>query len=254
MPPIRIHGHGPSRIIAIHGWFNDSAAFDGMLPGFDPDRFSIALPDLRGYGPRRSSSGPFNMATAAADMLAVADQLGWTRFSVIGHSMGGKAALALAVAAPERVERVIGITPVWAGPAPFDPPTLGFFRAAAGDVGTRQAILDTTTGERLPSAWLRANAERSMEISDRDAFAAYLESWAGDDFAEAASGVERPVLVIAGAHDRGVPEEVLRATWLAALAHAELAVLPEAGHYPMDESPLTLAARIIAFIDPDIPR
>lgn len=254
MPPIRVYGHGTRRIIAIHGWFNDHAAFDGMLAGFDPDRFSIALPDLRGYGSRRSSPGPFDMATAAADMLEMADRLAWQTFSVIGHSMGGKAALALAVAAPERLERIIGITPVWAGRAPFDPATLEFFRSAAGDVATRHAILDTTTGERLPTDWLRKNAERSIEISDRGAFAAYLESWAGDDFAVDASGIDRPVLVIVGAHDRGVPEEVVRATWLAALGHAELAVLPDTGHYPMDESPLALAARIIAFIEPERPR
>ena len=41
MAPCRIHGHGPVHIIAIHGWFNDSAAFDAMLAGFDPERFDI---------------------------------------------------------------------------------------------------------------------------------------------------------------------------------------------------------------------
>lgn len=252
--PIRIHGHGPARAIAIHGWFNDHHAFDGVLPGIDPERFTIALPDLRGYGSQRGSGGPYDIATMAADAIEAADALGWDSFSVIGHSMGGKAALRVAVEAPSRVDRVLGITPVWAGPAPFDPPTFGFFRAAADDVGTRQAILDITTGERLPLAWLKASAERSVAISDRDAFAAYLESWAGDDFGPQAAAIACPVLVIAGAHDRGVPEDVIRSTWLAALKQARLVFLPEAGHYPMDECPLALGGEIIAFLDSTQPR
>jgi pimeloyl-ACP methyl ester carboxylesterase len=221
-----------------------------MLAGFDPERFSIALPDLRGYGSRRSAAGPFNIATMAHDVLAIADVLGWESFTVIGHSMGGKAALHVAVMAPDRVQRIIGITPVWAGKAPLDPPTLGFFRTAAEDVGTRQAILDATTGERLPTAWLKNAADRSMKISRREAFAAYFESWAHEDFAVIASAIEHPVLVIAGAHDRGVPEEVIRSTWLTSLSNAQIAVMPEAGHYPMDECPLALASHIIGFLDP----
>ncbi|WP_342251238.1 alpha/beta fold hydrolase [Sphingomonas sp. OTU376] len=249
--PIRIHGHGPTKAIAIHGWFNDHAAFDGLLPGIDPERFTIALPDLRGYGTQRGSGGPYDIATMAEDAIEAADALGWASFSVIGHSMGGKAALRVALDAPSRVERVIGVNPVWAGPAPFDPETFGFFRSAADDVGTRQAILDITTGERLPLVWLKTSAERSVAISDRDAFAAYLESWAGDDFAAGAAMIGCPVLVIGGAHDRGVPEDVIRATWLASLKDVRLVMLPEAGHYPMDECPLALARAIIGFLEPN---
>ena len=58
-----------------------------------------------------------------------------------------------------------------------------------------------------------------------------------------------PVLVIGGAHDRGVPEDVIRSTWLAALKQARIVVLPGAGHYPMDECPLILAREIIGFLD-----
>lgn len=254
MPPCMMHGHGPNHIIAIHGWFNDSAAFDAMLAGFDPERFTIALPDLRGYGLRRGVGGPYNMGTMAEDVLMIADALDWQRFSVIGHSMGGKAALKVALSAPARVERLVGITPVWAGEAPFDEGTRAFFRSAANDLGVRQAILDTTTGERLPTTWLKACAERSVAVSDKEAYAAYFESWSGDDFGEAASTIECPVLVIGGAHDWGIPEDMLRATWLSQLRKARLVVMPEAGHYPMDECPLALARQIIAFLEPELAR
>lgn len=243
-----VHGFGTSRAIAVHGWFNDSEAFTPLLPLLDPEEVSIAFMDCRGYGRSRAQTSPFDMATIAADAIALADRLGWDHFAMIGHSMGGKAALATALAAPSRVERICGITPVWAAPAPFDPETLGFFRSAAGSIEVRRAILDKTTGGRLPPLWSRRAAERSTEACTTEVFAGYLESWALDDFADEAATIRQPTLVIAGAHDAGVPEEWVRQSWLAALPQAELIVLPEAGHYPMDECPPILAATITNFL------
>ncbi len=243
-----VHGTGAVRAIALHGWFNDRDAFAPLLPALDPDAMSIAFMDCRGYGSSRNQAGPFDMATIAADAIKLADRLEWDTFSLVGHSMGGKAALAAAVAAPTRIERICGITPVWAAPAPFDPETRGFFRSAASSIEARQVILNNTTGGRLPPIWSRDVALRSAEVSIVEAFAGYLESWALDDFAEAASTIRQPIMVIAGAHDAGVPEAWVRQSWLAALPQAELVVLPEAGHYPMDECPLILAATLTRFL------
>lgn len=244
-----LHGRGPLRVMALHGWFADRTAFDSLLPALDPEAFTVALPDYRGYGEARSSGGPYDVGTIAADVIELADALGWDRFTVVGHSMGGKVALRIAADAPDRVERIVGITPVWAGAAPFDPETLAFFRMAADSRDTRQAIINLTTGGRLPAVWTRSMADKSMQISDRDAFAGYFESWGHDDFAEAARDVRQEVLVVAGGHDRGVPEELLRATWIAGLPGARLVVMPEAGHYPIDECPLILGATIADFIE-----
>jgi pimeloyl-ACP methyl ester carboxylesterase len=52
------------------------------------------------------------------------DSLGWNEFAIVGHSMGGKAALLTTTLATKRVTRLCGITPVWAAPAPFDAETL----------------------------------------------------------------------------------------------------------------------------------
>ncbi|MET7644097.1 alpha/beta fold hydrolase [Streptomyces sp. NPDC005426] len=60
-----------------------------MLPDLDIGSFQYALVDLRGYGEARDASGTYTTAEGAADVLALADRLGWDRFSLIGHSMGG---------------------------------------------------------------------------------------------------------------------------------------------------------------------
>jgi pimeloyl-ACP methyl ester carboxylesterase len=243
-----IHGTGTVHAVVLPGWLGDWRVFEPMLPALDPDLFSLAFLDARGYGASRAATGPFDMTTIAADALHLVDDLGWDRFAVVGHSMGGKAALRLALDAPDRVTRILALTPVWAGPAPFGPDTLEFFRSATNDVGVRAAILDQTTGRRLPSVWSRGQAAASVHASTNEAFAAYLESWTLDDFGDAASCLSHETLVVVGEHDAGVTEAGVRATWLSSLAKVRLEILPNAGHYPMIEAPLALAALFERFL------
>ncbi len=84
-------GSGEHRVIALHGCFGSAQGW-GPLPDYlDKLTFSYAFPDLRGYGSRRDVAGDFTMPEAAADALALAGELGWDQFSLVGHSMSGQA-------------------------------------------------------------------------------------------------------------------------------------------------------------------
>jgi len=228
--------------VVLHGWFYDGRVFEPMLPGLDPAVFSLAFMDCRGYGSSKAMSGAFDIDTIAADALQLASHLGWEKFAVVGHSMGGKAALRLAANAPERVTRILALTPVWAGGAAFDAQTFDLFRGAVRDVNLRAAILQHSTGGRLPAAWSRWLAEKSAEASTGEAFGAYLESWALGDFAGQVRGLPHETLVAVGAEDAGITADTVKTTWIACLPNARLRVLAECGHYPMLERPLALAA------------
>jgi pimeloyl-ACP methyl ester carboxylesterase len=243
-----VHGRGPARAIVLHGWFGDRRVFEPMLDALDADRFSLAFLDYRGYGGSRDMQGPYTIDTIAADAEKLASHLGWGKFAIVGHSMGGKAALRVTVNIPERVSRILALTPVWAGPAPFDEATVELFRAAARDVAVRQAIINNSTGARLPSAWVRSLANKSMEDSSVEAFAAYFESWALSDFAAQAGELPHETLVVVGAEDGGVTEEAADQTWIANLRGARKLVLPSCGHYPMLETPINLAAIFESFL------
>jgi pimeloyl-ACP methyl ester carboxylesterase len=225
-----------------------------MLPALDDGQVTLAFMDARGYGASKAMTGPFDMQTMASDARGLADELGWDRFAVVGHSMGGKAALRLAVDSPERISRMLVLTPVWAAAAPFDAQGLGLFRAAATNIPTRAAILDNTTGGRLPKAWSRAQAIASARVSTPEAFAAYFESWALEDFSAETRNLALETLVVVGAHDAGVTEEGVRASWLSTLTNAHLHVMAETGHYPMLEAPLLLASLIERFLAGHDPR
>lgn len=247
----QLFGHGPVRAIVVHGWFYDARVFEPMLPGLDPEAFTLALMDCRGYGLSKERQGPFTMETVAKDALALASHLRWDRFCVVGHSMGGKAALRIATFQPKRVIRILALTPVWAARAQFDAKTKKLFHDAVLDIDVRAAILGNEGKGMITEAWARWMASRSAENSTTQAFEGYLDSWSGDDFSEEVRQLRHEILAVVGDSDVGVPAAMVEATWLANLPNARMEVLRGCGHYPMVEQPLALACTVERFLAGD---
>ena len=241
-------GHGPHKVIALHGWFGHARGWGPFTQHLNGQDFSYAFMDQRGYGGMKGSGGPYTMAQIAQDALALADSLGWNRFSLIGHSMGGMAIQQVLADAPDRVRALVGITPVPAGGVPFDDQGWAFFSSAAKDPGARRGILDITTGNRLSGTWLDAMVQSTLAHSDEAAVADYLVAWARTDIQARVQGQSLPVLVLPGEHDPALGEATCRATWMAHYPNAQLDVLRNAGHYPMDETPIWLATVIEKFL------
>ena len=151
--------------------------------------------------------------------------------------MGGKFIQKVAVDAPGNVRRMVALTPVPAGAVPFDEQGWGLFSGAAESLGNRRAIIDFTTGSRLSAAWLDHMAAASWANCTKAAFAGYLLAWAKADFHEAVTGSEIPIKVIVGQHDGAITADAMKATYLTWHKRAELEVMPNAGHYPMNETP-----------------
>ncbi|MDN3262973.1 alpha/beta hydrolase [Streptomyces sp. CSDS2] len=249
--PHEVHGDGAHKVFAVHGWFADRSAYTPVLPDLDRTSFSYALVDLRGYGEARDATGAYTTAEAAADLVELADRLGWRRFSVIGHSMGGAVAQRLLAVAPDRLRRIVGVSPVPASGLPLAGDQAALFAGAAHRAENRRAIIDFTTGGDRPAAWLDRMVARSLERSDAEAFRAWLDSWSGDDFSAEVAGSEVPALAVAGALDPALSPEVMRQTWLSWYPRGRLAVLPRAGHYAMDETPLELVRAVEDFLRAD---
>ncbi|MEW2175947.1 alpha/beta hydrolase [Streptomyces sp. NPDC005406] len=249
--PHALYGDGPHKVIAVHGWFADRSAYGPVVPDLDLASFQYAVVDLRGYGEARDADGAYTTAEGAADVLALADRLGWDRFSLIGHSMGGSVIQRTLAAAPQRVRRIVGVSPVPASGLPLPPEQWELFSEAAQNPGNRRAILDITTGGRRPAAWLDRMVRRSVECSDPKAFRAWLNSWAGEDFHDRIEGSPVPALAVVGALDPALSADVQRATWMRWFPHAELVELPSCGHYAMDEAPLGLIRVVEDFLRAD---
>jgi pimeloyl-ACP methyl ester carboxylesterase len=90
----------------------------------------------------------------------------------------------------------------------------------------------------------------SLEHSDVAAFAAYLRSWAQDDFSSSVkTDPDTPVKLIVGVNDPALTADVMEQTWGVFFPNAELTILPDAGHYPMFECPVVLATSIEEFLE-----
>ncbi len=241
-------GNGPHKVIGLHGWFGHAKGWGPFAQHLNGQDFSYALMDQRGYGGMRGSGGPYTVEQIAQDALALADHLGWQRFSLIGHSMGGSAIQQVLVAAPGRVRALVAITPVSAAGVPFDEQGWQLFTAAGSDPAARRGIIDFTTGNRLTGTWLDAMVASTQAHSDAEAVAGYLPSWANTAFVDKVQGQPLPVLVLPGEHDPALGEAACRATWLQHYPQAQLHVLRNAGHYPMDETPVILATEIERFL------
>lgn len=244
-------GHGPHRVVALHGWFGSASGWGALPVSIDRDAFTWTFMDYRGYGGMRGSGGPYTMDAIADDALALADRLGFERFSLVGHSMGGMAIQRVLARAPDRVRRLVGIAPVSAGGVPFDDAGWQLFSSAAGNAEARRAIIGMTTGNRLTRAWVDWVVRHSMEHSDTEAFEAYLTAWAKTEFVDEIRGKPVPVKVIVGEHDPALGADTARAIWLQHYPNCELFIMPNAGHYPPDETPVALATEIERFLAAD---
>ncbi|MFD5425972.1 alpha/beta fold hydrolase [Streptomyces sp. NPDC127084] len=249
--PHKLIGGGPHHVIAVHGWFGDRDTYAPLFADLDPTSFSYAFVDLRGYGEAMRATGAYTTGEGAADVLALAEELGWDRFSVIGHSMGGSVAQRVVARAPQRVRRLVGISPVPAGGLPMPPDQWRLFADAADIPANRRAIMDITTGSTRPGAWLDRMTQRSLRRSDPKAFRAWLDSWAMEDFHSEIEGSTIPALAIAGGLDPALGAALMRETWLRWYARGELAELSAAGHYAMDETPLQLIRTMEDFLRAD---
>ncbi len=111
-------------ILALHGWLDNAASFQPLveqLMALGAPLHVVAL-DLAGHGQsdHRAADGEYNAWSDLPDIEAVVDQLGWQRFSLLGHSRGAMISTLYAAARPERIERVAwldGIVPPLADPA-----------------------------------------------------------------------------------------------------------------------------------------
>ena len=99
-------------VIMLHGLYGSGNNWRGIARALEND-YRVLRPDLRNHG--QSPHDPdMDYRSMAADVVALMDASGIDRASLIGHSMGGKVAMALALMHPERLERlvVVDIAPV----------------------------------------------------------------------------------------------------------------------------------------------
>jgi len=106
-------GGGAEPVVLLHG-LNANARYWGGVASclLHTGGRPLLAPDLRGHGRTGPLPGGYALAQLRADLLAWLDALDLARVALVGHSWGGKIALDLAAAAPERISRLALVDPV----------------------------------------------------------------------------------------------------------------------------------------------
>ena len=243
------YGNGPVRVLVLHDWFCDHSSWDASLPYLTPSRFTYVFADLRGYGASRTLEGKYTLDEATDDAIALADNLHWTQFSLVGHSMSGLIVQRIAQLVPNRIARIVAITPVPPAGVGLDEATVNLFRSIAlANDEERYAAISPMWGARLSETWIAYKLRRWRETAAPEAVAKYVELWGCTDISEGARGVATPMLIVAGAQDAPpFQATALKASMLPYYSNAKV-ISFECGHYPMQEQPPALATAIERFL------
>lgn len=245
------HGTGPEKVLVLHSWMGDSKSFDAIKPYLDTKTFTYIFANLRGYGGSKSITGEYTVEEVSADVLHLADQLGWKRFHVIGHSMSGMVVQRLIIDDARqsacRIKSAVGITPVTADGFPADEQTRKFLWELIHQEDMTGQGVAAMTGQRLSAQWSRVVAQYNLATSDANAMRGYYKMWIDTDFSEEAASVKpkTPIRIIGGRQDLpGFSEQKYRETFGAWYPNADLQFITDAGHFPMYETPVYLATLI----------
>ena len=244
-----LYGSGPDGVIVMHDFYGcrDTWAFARNF--FDIKNFTFAFVEVRGYGASRHIPGEYTPVEAASDILALADNLGWKQFHIVGHSMSGMLAQRVVLDGGERVKSAILNTPVAATGLAFSPEGLAVITDSITDNDALAQAFDVLTGNRLCREWLDFKIRQTRSTRSTEAQTGYLNSLASQGFLDRMKGNTTPMLIIIGEFDmEPFTAAITRETFLTWYPNAEMAVCRNAGHYPQQEAPVYIATVINRFL------
>ena len=223
-----------SPLVLLHGFPLDHHLWDEVVPLLE-DTFDIILPDLRGFGESTTVDSPYSMDDYAADIAGLLDQLGVQRAAIVGHSMGGYAALAFARLYPERVSGLGLVSSQVLADAPERKE--GRYKSAA-DVSANgiESVVATMTPKFTSDERLQSYARESMEQQQPAAYVGALKAMAERaDSTALLPSFSFPVVIVHGDTDALIPIDRAREV-KEALPQAHLVEISGAGHIPMLEA------------------
>jgi pimeloyl-ACP methyl ester carboxylesterase len=219
---VRRAGEG-SPVVVLHGW---GGRLESMVPVADclHDRFLTVALDLPGFGESQMPPEVWGSEEYARHVAAVLDSIGIARAHCVGHSFGAKAALCLAAARPDMVDKLV----VVASPGLRTPPSLEARIKRTMSRGARSVGRLGAPGRALRDAMYRRVASR--DYRDAGELRPILVRVVNEDLADVLTKIASPTLLVWGADDEDVPVAVAR-RMERLIPDAGLVTLEGAGHF-----------------------
>jgi pimeloyl-ACP methyl ester carboxylesterase len=260
---VRVGGQGPA-VVMLHGFANTGDMWSPLAAALVPEH-TVVVPDLRGMGLSSHPEGGYDKKTQGRDVARVLDTLKIQRADVVAHDIGNMVGYAVAAQYPEHVVRLVLMDAPLPGIGPWDEitrsPLLWHFNFRGPDVerlvaGRERIYLDRFWNELSadPKSIDEATRQHYADLYARpgamhsafNQFAAFAQD-AIDNQAFAAKGkLTMPVLAVGGDKSFGAAmADVVRFV----ATDVTSVVIPNSGHWLMEEQPVATVAAICDFLD-----
>lgn len=261
---VRVGGKGPA-VVLLHGYGETGDMWAPMAADLARDH-TVIVPDLRGLGLSSKPDGGFDKKTQAGDVAGVLDALKVENIDLVTHDIGNMVGFAFAAAHPERTKSFVLIDAPVPGVGPWEEilknPLLWHFRFGGPDMerlvaGRERIYLDRFWNEfsATPARFTETSREHYAKLyampgamhSGFAQFAAFDQD-AIDNRAFLAAGgkLAMPVLAIGGEKSFG---PMMATVMRAAASDVTEGVVPDSGHWIMEENPEATTKMVRAFLD-----
>ena len=244
---VRDQGRGEPALLFLHYWGGSSRTWDLVIERLKTDFRCVAY-DQRGWGESDKPETGYSMQDLANDAEALIKSLGLTRYVLIGHSMGGKAAQLLASQRPAGLEALILVAP--APPTPIiltEAERTQRIQAYQQREAVEFLIPNVLTAIPLPAEIREQIIEDTLKGATPAKYA-WPEKGLAEDISQAVRNVSGPTLILAGENDQVEKIGVLERELVANIPTARMTTIPETGHLSPLEVPDKIASEIRAFL------
>ncbi len=261
---VRVGGKGPA-VVLLHGYGETGDMWIPLAENLARDR-TVVVPDLRGLGLSSKPAGGFDKKTQAGDVAGVLDALQIDRADVVAHDIGNMVGFAFAAMFPQRVQRFALIDAPVPGIGPWEEvlknPLLWHFRFGGPDMerlvaGRERIYLDRFWNEfsANPARFSEAARAHYAELyalagamhSGFSQFAAFDQDAIDNrKFLETKGKLAMPVLAVGGEKSFG---SQMAAMMRFAATNVTEEVVPDSGHWIMEENPTATIRIVRAFLE-----
>ena len=259
----RVAGAGPA-VVLLHGYGETGDMWAPLASALVRDH-TVVAPDLRGIGLSSRPAGGYDKKTQAGDIAGVMDALKLARADLVTHDIGNMVGYAFAALYPERVRKFVLIDAPLPGIGPWDEITrshaLWHFSFWGPDAerlvaGRERIYLDRfwnefsadpkRFGEAAREHYARLYAEPGAMHAGFEQFKAFDQDAADNKALLAKGKLAMPVLAVGGEKSFG---PMMATVMRAAASDVTEAVVPNSGHWVMEENPTATVELVTGFLN-----
>lgn len=260
---VRVGGAGPT-VVMLHGYGETGDMWVPLAKELVRDH-TVVVPDLRGMGLSAKPAGGYDKKTQAVDVAGILDALEIEQAALVTHDIGNMVGYAFAAQYRNRVTRFVVIDAPLPGVGPWEEilknPLLWHFRFGGPDMerlvaGRERIYLDRFWNEfsATPKRFSEAARQHYAKLYARPGamhagfaqFAAFDQDAVDNKTFVAAGKLDVPVLALGGEKSFGTTMAVVMRF---VASDVEEGVVPDSGHWIMEENPKATIALVRAFLN-----